>query len=1490
MPRIDADRNLLFGITALQNDFITRDALIAAMNAWALEKHRPIGDVLVERGALNPGDRDALEAMIARRLAKHGDDPAASLAAMSSIESVAADLRRAVGDPEVLESIAHVSTESLADPHANRAAETVDYVPPHIRYHKVRDHAEGGLGIVFVARDEELNREVALKEIKPRYADNPASQARFLVEAEITGGLEHPGIVPVYGLGHYDDGRPYYAMRFIRGNSLKDAIKAFHADASLKNDPGARTLALQKLLRRFLDVCNAIAYAHNRGVLHRDLKPDNVMVGKYGETLVVDWGLAKTVGRSGDGDGPLPESPIQPASASGSAETIPGTVIGTPGYMSPEQAAGRLDLLGPASDVYGLGATLHALLTGRVPFADKDLAELLRKVERGEFPHPRESTPWLDPALEAVCLKAMALKPEDRYASPRALADDVERWLADEPVTAFREPWTRKARRWARKHRTALVTTATAATVAALLLGGVAWARFAQRQRTDASAQVTLRDAEDRAIKARATGDLADWDKAVAEATQAEVRLESGGGSLALRRDVAARLEGFRAEQARRREVLEGEKKDRQVVDALEAARLQAANLKDGAFDLQAKQDAYMAAFRAYGIDLATLPVEDAARRVRSSKTAADLIAALDDWPSHEGTKDLEERLAAIARSAETDPVRFAIRDAVARRDTAALRGLCESEQARRKLGPRLRQVFDSLLRLDAVGHFPLLEAIVREHPSDFWLNHDLGRAYEAAKPPRLAEAVHYLSVAVALRPDSPGAHVNLGLALGGQGKVELAIAEYRDAIQITPDVAEAHNNLGNALKGQGKVELAIAEFRDAIRIKPDYAEAHTNLGLALADQGKVELAIAEYHDAIRIRPDYAKAHNNLGSALKAQGKVELAIAEYRDAIRINSDLAEAHTNLGSALKGQGKAELAIAEYREAIRINPDLAEAHYNLGVVLADQGKVELAIAEYRDAIRIKPDLAEAHTNFGLALAGQGKVELAIAEFRDAIRVKPDYAEAHYNLGLALKAQGKVELAIAGYRDAIRIKPDLAEAHTNLGNALAGQGKVELAIAEYHDAIRIKPDDAEAHTNLGLALAGQGKVELAIAEYRDAIRINPDYANAHYNLGVALAGQEKVELAIVEYREAIRIKPDLAEAHYTLGVALAGQGKVELAIAEYRDAIRINPDYADAHTNLGNALKAQGKAELAIAEYRDAIRIKPDLAEAHYNLGVALAGQGKAELAIAEYRNAFLIKPDYAEAHYALGNALKALGKVELAIVEYRDALRIKPEFAEAHCNLGLIQQERGDLAEALGHLEKGHELGSRRANWRYPSAQWVSTCRRLVELEAKLPAILKGEVPVRDADERLIVAKFCLAKKLYAGSARFFGEAFADKPALANDLRTGARYNAACSASLAGSGQGKDDPMPDEVGRIKLREQALGWLRADLAIWTKIFDGGNEPARKQAVAMTLAHWKEDADLAGIRDEASLAKLPELEREGFRVLWAEVDRLLAKARAGAP
>ncbi|MDA1165438.1 MAG: serine/threonine-protein kinase, partial [Planctomycetota bacterium] len=364
---------------------------------------------------------------------------------------------------------ARLSTQDGSSP-----ATTREKLSGSSRYRILNAHAKGGLGEVFVAQDEELDRHVALKEIQSQYAFDKDKQARFLREAQITGNLEHPGIVPVYGLGHYQDGRPYYAMRFIKGDTLRDAIDRFHRAGDYSNQHSR--LELRKLLNRFIDVCNAMEYAHSRKVVHRDIKPSNVMLGQYGETLVVDWGLARITSRKEETNA-HPESSVyqQPTDM---RETMMGSTLGTPAYMSPEQAAGDLQRVGPSADIYSLGATLYHLLTGKPPVTDQSAFLVLEKVQRGEFPSPRSVNDSVPRPLEAICHQAMSLQPEDRYQSALALAEDIEHWLGDEPVAAYEESLTERTGRWVRAHRGttvagggALTLVAVVSIVAAVLVG-----------------------------------------------------------------------------------------------------------------------------------------------------------------------------------------------------------------------------------------------------------------------------------------------------------------------------------------------------------------------------------------------------------------------------------------------------------------------------------------------------------------------------------------------------------------------------------------------------------------------------------------------------------------------------------------------------------------------------------------------------------------------------------------------------------------------------------------------------------------------------------------------------------------------------------------------------------------------------------------------------------------------------------------------------------
>jgi tetratricopeptide (TPR) repeat protein len=456
-----------------------------------------------------------------------------------------------------------------------------------------------------------------------------------------------------------------------------------------------------------------------------------------------------------------------------------------------------------------------------------------------------------------------------------------------------------------------------------------------------------------------------------------------------------------------------------------------------------------------------------------------------------------------------------------------------------------------------------------------------------------------------------------------------------------------------------------------------------------------------------------------LGTGLSAAGDRALAETVLRRAQERHPRDVWINFVLAGVLKNLSRRDEAIRFYTAARAIRPETA---HGLAHALEESGKGEEAIGVFRDLERLRPDDGQHLECLGKSLQSRGRAAeasdvLARAEtaLRARIQLHPDDAKAHHSLGNSLRARGKLEEAIVEYRAAIPLWPGHSHLHSDLGTALRELGKVDEAIAEYRTAARLEPHDAGAHSNFGIALAGQGKLEAAIAEFREAIRLRPDDANFHHNLGKALYDHGKRDEAIAEWREAIRLKPDFSAAHFNLGNSLRHQGKLDEAIALYRTAIRLQPDDAEAHNNLGIALASQGKADEAIIEFREKIRLKPDHAGARHNLGQALAQLGKPDEAIAEFRAAIRLWPEYTAAHYQLGNTLFGQGKLDQAAAAYHTALKLNPEYAEALCNLGQVLQRQGDYAGAVAMLRKGHELGSKRPVWPYPSARCLAEAER-------------------------------------------------------------------------------------------------------------------------------------------------------------------------------
>ena len=349
-------------------------------------------------------------------------------------------------------------------------------IDPPARYPRAvgRPVGRGGIGEVYRATDVIFGRELAVKVLQEDRADDPMARDRFIREAETTARLQHPGIVPIYGLGKQEDGRLFYAMRYITGRTLLDAIGQFHGGGAGARDPFRHPLETRALLSRFVSVCETIAYAHGQGVIHRDIKPANVMLGDFGETIVIDWGMSR--GSGGDGPAVADGGPSPTAS-------VAGELRGTLAYMSPEQALGDPDRIDSRSDLFALGATLYHILTGREPYAGEDSAVVLMRVRGGDFPRPRAIDRRIPRPLESICLRAMASRPDDRYGSAAELATEVERWLAGERVLAHDEsPLERLARLFWRHRAGALAATAAAFTVLLALVVIVGMESRSQRR------------------------------------------------------------------------------------------------------------------------------------------------------------------------------------------------------------------------------------------------------------------------------------------------------------------------------------------------------------------------------------------------------------------------------------------------------------------------------------------------------------------------------------------------------------------------------------------------------------------------------------------------------------------------------------------------------------------------------------------------------------------------------------------------------------------------------------------------------------------------------------------------------------------------------------------------------------------------------------------------------------------------------------------------
>jgi serine/threonine protein kinase/Flp pilus assembly protein TadD len=797
----------------------------------------------------------------------------------------------------------------------------------------LREVGHGGMGIVYEAEQLSLNRRVALKVLPFAATMDPRQLQRFHNEARAAASLHHEHIVPVYAVGQ-ERGVHYYAMQFIDGHTLAEVIArqrgAAPADtpteaaaaaapsaatagpAAQATGPAPRDAAYFRRAAEWgVQAAEALEHAHSLGVVHRDVKPGNLLLDGRGKLWVTDFGLARF-----GADGGL---------------TMTGDLLGTLRYMSPEQALAKHGLVDHRTDIYSLGATLYELLTLRPVIDGRDRQEVLRKIAFEEPAPPRALDRGIPADLETVVLKALAKEPAERYATAQELADDLRRFLEHRPVQARRPSLVQRARKWARRHRTgvaaALVCLLVAVAAGAISIGYVLGERANRQKAAESKVQEALESAAALLPKGNPYDPVQ-----ITALQQAEAQAVAGAVG-----------PGWRGRVRQLRQ-------DVDMLRRLDEANLQlAAGGKEG-LDWAGADQRYTEAFREYGFDVAFPDADKAVEQVRASAIRTHLLVALDNWAlvRRQVKPESEAPLRELAERADDDPWRRELRQAVKKAKRGE--GDALAALAKKPVPPDQPPVFLFSLGLRPDEAEALLRAAQQRYPGDFWINFQLALALYRKQASDSGEAIRYYQAALTLRPHSSAVHTNLGLALYAKGRLNEAIAELKKAIALDAKNALAHNSLGYIFSEEGRFDDAIAEYHKAIGLDPKSAGFHSNLGDALRAKGRLDEAITECQKAIELDPKFALASRVIGHVRFIQGRLDEAITEVQKSIALDPKYAPAHYYLGIILKEKGRPDEAIAAYRKAIDLNKDYAEAHCNLGLVLREKGRFAEALQEVR------------------------------------------------------------------------------------------------------------------------------------------------------------------------------------------------------------------------------------------------------------------------------------------------------------------------------------------------------------------------------------------------------------------------------------------------------------------------------------------------------------------------------------------------------------
>jgi serine/threonine-protein kinase len=830
---------------------------------------------------------------------------------------------------------------------------TNDAELPHIQGYEIQEIlGRGGMGIVFRAHHLRLNRHVALKMILAGPYANPEERKRFVQEAEAVASLQHPNIVQVYDAGEID-GRPYFTMELVEGGRLSQRVNGMP-------QPAREAAAL------VATIANAVDAAHQKGIIHRDLTPSNILLASDGTPKVTDFGLARRLEVD-------------------SGVTLTGLPIGTPSYMAPEQARGE-KTIGTATDIYALGAVLYDLLTGRPPFRADTTTATLQQILTEHAVSPSRLNPRVPRDLETICMKCLSKEPARRYASAADLAEDLRRFERGEPIKARPVSTVERSVRWVRRHPSSAAALA-AMMVLAITLAATGMWWYRQRLAAELDAKVELRQAEQYRQKA-------DYANAAAALDRAKRRL-AGIGAASLR----ATLDRELATVDLLRQ-LDEIRLDRVIVagkTGIENALLNPPN--DVARPVPPPAPVvpgarYEKVFRTAGIASGEDPAEVAAR-VRSSPARDSFVAALDDWAACASNPEQQSWVLSVLKNSDSDPWRNCVRDPSNWDDAAALKKLADEVLADEALvsqqPPQILVLLAARLRAAKQDARPLMTHVVLAHPTDFWANAEMGNATFEKDP---HEAMGYFRAASIIRPRLAIVHDAIAFMYGEQGRWHEAIPYSEKAIELDPGGASYHNNYAWLLDEAGRPDEAIAAAREAIRLDAGYDFPHATLAYAYVHKHRYEEALQEARAFLRLaRPHYvARAQSRLLELLLLMNRDSEARDAWRETLAANPPdhdtwfgFAELCLFLGDQ-DAYRRGRTALLE-RFGVSSDPITCERTAKACLLLGGepaQLKAAAALADHAVAKQIPTDAA-----FPYALFAQGLAAYRLGCFDDAITI---------------------------------------------------------------------------------------------------------------------------------------------------------------------------------------------------------------------------------------------------------------------------------------------------------------------------------------------------------------------------------------------------------------------------------------------------------------------------------------------------------------------